>query len=320
MDTAASPDKLAPVMGDEGGKLLDEVVRDHGRYLWGLSYRMTGNAADADEIVQETFARAVERPPLDRTRPWRPWLATVAVNLSRDRLRRRRRRPYEGPWLPSPIETGSTPEADAPDSRYGRMESLTSAFLLALEELTPRQRAVLLLRDVYEYSVRETADALELSEANVKVILHRARKAMAGYDAARPSLDADAKARHAEALERFLAAIAAGDVGAATAALSEDAVTLNDGGGELLAARRPVVGADRVARFVLGTSRKAAGTPRMETREINGLPAVVATLDGTPDRVADRVVLQAEVDARGRITRLLITLAPRKLTAIRFPG
>lgn len=308
---------------DEGPATLPpEVVREHQRYLWGLSYRMTGVAADADEIVQETFVRAIERPPADRTRPWRPWLARVTVNLCRDRLRRRKRAAYTGPWLPSPVATPLEGEAasaaDGPDARYGRIESVTAAFLLALEELTPRQRAVLLLRDVYDHTVRETAEALGLSAANVKVVLHRARKAMAAYDAARPSLDAETRERHLEALQRFLTAVAADDVAAATAALSEDAVALTDGGGEYLAALRPVVGAERVARFMFGTSRKGGGSFRSELRELNGLPAVVAVREGVAPRIARDIVLQCEVDSTGRITRLYTVLAPRKLTAIPF--
>jgi RNA polymerase sigma factor (sigma-70 family) len=129
----------------------------------GLCYRMTGNAADADDLVQETFVRAWKSPPERTEEPWRPWLARVAMNLSRDLLRRRKRRHYDGTWLPSPIETGD--EAAAPPdepvdeqgdplARYDMLESVSFAFLLALEALTPAQRAVLLLRDVFDYSVK----------------------------------------------------------------------------------------------------------------------------------------------------------------------
>src|SRR5688500_11587485 len=134
---------------------------------------MTGVAADADDLVQETFARALAHPPPDVDRPWRPWLARIAVNLARDLVRRSKRRDYPGLWLPSPIETGdeAAPPAVEPDEgaawRYDQLESVSLAFLLALEALTPRMRAVLLLRDVFDFSVRETADALDLSEANV---------------------------------------------------------------------------------------------------------------------------------------------------------
>jgi RNA polymerase sigma-70 factor (ECF subfamily) len=160
---------------------VDAAFQEHRGLLWHLCYRMTGIAADADDLVQETFLRAIERPPPRTDMALRPWLVRVALNLARDLLRRRRRRrEYTGPWLPSPIETGE-PGADAADDRvlpafepslpglgstegrYDLVESVTFAFLLALEALTPQQRAVLLLRDVFDYSVRETAEALAVS-------------------------------------------------------------------------------------------------------------------------------------------------------------
>src|SRR5262249_2204314 len=152
-----------------------------------LCYRMTGSAADADDLVQETFARVITTPPSEPA-GIRPWLARVAMNLAKDRLRARKRAVYMGPWLPSPLDTGRDFADDAwpnAESRYGLLESVSYAFLLACEALTPRQRAVLLLRDVLEYSVEETAEALELSEANVKTTHHRARAAMKAYDAER---------------------------------------------------------------------------------------------------------------------------------------
>ena len=139
-------------------------------FLWGLCYRMTGCAADAEDIVQETFTRALERPPARTSDPWRPWLVRVAMNLARDQLRRRRRQRYIGPWLPSPIETGdevavpavepALAGGDTTAGRYDVLESVSFAFLIALEALTPQQRAVLLLRCVFDYDVRETAFAL----------------------------------------------------------------------------------------------------------------------------------------------------------------
>ena len=116
---------------------------------------MTGNAADADDLVQETFVRAIKRPPPRTDEPWHLWLVRVAINLSRDLLRQRKRQSYEGQWLPSPIET-VPPTFDPPDesgnpaTRYDLIESVSFAFLLALEALTPTQRAVLVLRDVFD--------------------------------------------------------------------------------------------------------------------------------------------------------------------------
>ena len=187
---------------------IEEAFREHRGFLWGLCYRLSGNAADADELVQETFVRALERPPADLERPWRPWLTRVAVNLGRDLLRRRRRRTYVGPWLPGPVPTAAdglpcepVDPAPGPGARYDRLESVTVAFLLALEALSPAQRAVLLLRDVFDYSVRETADALAMSEANVKTTHLRARRVMESYDRRRVPVTAARRSR--PALEQF---------------------------------------------------------------------------------------------------------------------
>src|SRR5918912_770572 len=119
---------------------LAQLFEEHRRFLWGIGYRMTGSAADADDIVQETFVRAMERPPRRTDEPLRPWLVKVALNLSRDVLRRRRRRDYTGPWLPSPVPTDeeslpsyepATPTEESPVARYEMLESISFAFLLA---------------------------------------------------------------------------------------------------------------------------------------------------------------------------------------------
>src|SRR5262249_14267372 len=153
--------------------------------------RMTGSAADAEDIVQDAFVRALEKPPADMEAPLRPWLVKIAINLSRDQLRRRRRREYFGPWLPAPVITEDDTPLDlhdqpaagsSPMAQYDLTESLTIAFLVALEALTPTQRAVLLLRDVFDYSTTETAGAVAITESNVKVTLHRARRIMRAYD------------------------------------------------------------------------------------------------------------------------------------------
>ena len=143
------------------------------------------------------------------------------MNLARDQLRRRRRRTWIGPWLPSPVETGVAAfEPPASEGRYDLLESCTFAFLLALEALTPQQRAVLLLREVFDYSVAETATALDLSAANVKTTHHRARRAMTRYDAHRrpPTRDLQETTRHA--LSRFMGALLHGDPGTIEAVLA----------------------------------------------------------------------------------------------------
>ena len=296
---------------------LEASFRQHERLVWGLAYRMTGCAADADDIVQDTFARALEHPPERHDEPLRPWLVRVAMNVARDALRRRKARGYVGPWLPSPVDDEALPDEQmGVDARYELRESASFAFLLALEALTPPQRAVLLLRDVLDYSVRETAGALGMSEINVKVVHHRARRAMAAYDRSRGPGDVRMSAEALGALQRFLVALLSGDVAAAAACLAEDARLISDGGGQYRAALRPVVGADRVLRFFLGLQRKLGAEVRVEPRTFNGTPALVVEYEKPRARWAPRLVARCEVDAHGQIRELHLVLASRKLTGL----
>jgi RNA polymerase sigma factor (sigma-70 family) len=300
---------------------VEEAFREHRSFLWGLSYRLTGNAADAEDVVQETFVRALRRPPRRLDEAWRPWLVRVAVNLGRDLLRRRRRRRYDGPWLPSVLETEGADaepadEGEGPAGRYDRLESVTFAFLLALEALTPAQRAVLLLRDVFDYSVREAGAALGMTAANVKTTHLRARRALRAYDRCRPPRGADHRARTGEALRRFLTCLGQHDVAGMETLLADDVRSLSDGGGEFHAARVPVIGRARVARFYLGVARLGGGVLGVAQRLVNGLPAVVVDLAPKGQGWARRVVIQCEIDEGGRIRRLYSVLATAKLTAI----
>lgn len=308
---------------------LTNLFNTHRAFLWGLCYRLTGNAADADDLVQETFVRALRRPPVRTEDPWRPWLVRVAVNLGRDLLRKRRRRGYEGPWLPSPIGTDEEEEPPSfepargsrtPTARYDELESVSFAFLLALEALTPSQRAVLLLRDVFDYSVREVAETLGMTEANVKTTHLRARRAMAAYDRERRPPARTVQQRTREALERFLACLAARDLEGIRGMLAEDVRARSDAGGEFVSARRPVVGRDKVARFFLGISRKAAPAMRREIRMLNGLPSLVLDFPAPAARWAPRAVLQCRIGDDGRIHELYTVLASRKLTAVHRSG
>src|SRR5262245_3850197 len=184
---------------------MTHSLEPHRRALLGLCYRMTGSAADAEDLVQETFRRALERPPADLDAPLRPWLTRVATNLCIDSLRKRKNEPYFGPWLPSPVETDAIKDdlTPSPEARYGVLESATLAFLIALEALTPQQRAVLVLRDVLGMSGPEVAEALEMSEANVRVSHHRARHALEGYDRARCTPQASLTERTKKAMQAF---------------------------------------------------------------------------------------------------------------------
>jgi len=288
---------------------------------------MTGNAADADDIVAEAFTRAMERPPTRTDLPWRPWLVRVALNLSKDLLRKRRRTSYTGPWLPSPIETGgeepasyepTLPGGETTAGRYDLLESVSYAFLLALEQLRPQQRAVLLLRDVFDYSVRETATALDISEGNVKTTLHRARRTMSAYDCERVDTTAELKQQTRDMMARFMSALAARDIKQIEELLSEDVRLTSDGAGVYLAALRPVIGRDKVTRFYLGLTNNRTAVTWADIRDINGVPGMLMELQSTKPRDPPRAVVSLRLDAHGRIAAIHTVMAPRKLHNLRF--
>jgi RNA polymerase sigma-70 factor (ECF subfamily) len=319
---------------------VEALYEEHRPFLWSLCYRMTGSAADAEDVVQDTFVRAIERPPGRTDQPLRPWLVKVALNLARDLLRRRRRREYVGPWLPSPIETelvargswldqsneqretsnetGDPPSHEPPslEGRYDLLESVSFAFLVALETLTPAARGVLLLRDVFDYSVKETADALDLSEANVKTTHHRARRAMASYEADRQIPTAARQQSTQKALTEFLRALEQHDVGAIEALLAEDVRTTSDGGGEFRAALRTIVGRANVMRFYLAVAGYAANSV-LKVAGLNGVPSAVVDVQSPAAGIAPRFTLTVELNRDGKIAHLYVVSATQKLTAIR---
>lgn len=290
---------------------------------------MTGVAADADELVQETFVRAMESgrdlsgPDLER------WLMRVATNLSLDCLRRRKRRAYPGQWLPSPRETGERLDAATPPTdtttgtaeRVEQAEEVSYAFLVALEALSPRARAVLLLVDVLDYPAAEVASILETSEGNVRVLHHRARRTLDGFDlqtVASPAV----RARQRLALEQLLLCMMNQDAAGMEALLTDDVRSVTDAGGRYTALRAPLVGRTAVIRFHLETARRRAPVSSTELRWINGAAGLVVVTRPLRPQMAPRLVLRCEVDADGRIRELHTILAPRKLTAVRFddPG
>ncbi|MEM9071047.1 MAG: sigma-70 family RNA polymerase sigma factor [Myxococcota bacterium] len=296
---------------------VDTAFAAHERELWGLAYRMTASAADADEIVQDTFVRALERP-VDRSRPLRPWLRKVALNLARDRLRRRKNAPYVGEWLPEPVLSDEllTEGQRSPEARYELRESLTYAFLRAMEALTADQRAVLLLRDVYELSVREAADALELSESNVKVLAHRARHALRDYDESPCRPDADRVRRTQLAMATLLGCLGRGDVDGARAAMAEDVQVVSDAAGEFTANRKTVHGAAKAATFLLRI-RDPDVPVASRVVLINGLPALWMDWQGKRTKNhAQQALVRVEVDEKGSITRVESILATAKLSRL----
>jgi len=303
-----------------------QTFDEHRKFLWGICYRMTGSAADAEDIVQDTFVKALEKPPADLEAPLRPWLVKIALNLSRDQLRRRRRREYFGPWLPSPINTeGDTPlEFDEPSANeisamaeYDLRESVTIAFLLALEALTPAQRAVLLLRDVFDYSTAETAATVEMTESNVKVTLHRARRIMAAYNKNRVASLSKRAHELRGTLQRFLSRLAEGDVEGLKRMLAADVVLVSDGGGEINALAEPMIGRPKVLRLLTRLYEANRSVTSTSMRLVNGEPAILVARSKVKPGHASFFTMQCELNGRGRMRRLHFVFAPTKLSALK---
>jgi RNA polymerase sigma-70 factor, ECF subfamily len=251
----------------------EAAVREHRAELLGLAYRLLGSVSEAEDAVQEASLR-LQRTGTDGIDNVGGWLHRTTSRICLDRLRSAqvRREVYVGPWLPEPF-------VDAPpDDPVVLAESVSMAFLVVLESLSPAERVAFLLHDVFGYSHAELADVLERSEAACRQLVARARSQV---QARRPRFEPDAAAR-ATVAERFLEACRTGDLDGLLSTLAPEVVLTSDGGGKVSAARRPVVGAERVVRFFRGLAQQAPDDVVLEARWCNGTPGlVVALADGT---------------------------------------
>lgn len=287
-------------MTSERSTTADEVFEAERTRLRALAYRMLGTPDDADDVVQDTWLRWAAS---DRSTIGEPaaWLTTVTTRLAIDRLRsaRHRREVYVGPWLPEPLP----PVDDDPFAAAATAESLTLGFLTVLERLEPVERAVFLLHDVFGYPFAEVAATVERTEAAARQIAHRAR---ARVRAERPRIDADPD--HAQELaDAFLGAVVLGDLDALRRMLTEDVVHLADGGPDRHAARRPVIGPDRVARFLINIAARLAPGAQVEAVRVNGEHGWYITVDGEPESVL------VPSFRGGLVARVLVVRNPDKL-------
>lgn len=282
---------------------MRQLVEEHRGRLFGIAYRMLGSAADAEDAVQEAFTRLAATGDVDDPAAW---LTTVVTNIAIDHLRsaRRRRETYVGPWLPEPLLTDS----DDPSDTAETADSLTLAFLTVLERLSPTERAVFLLHDVFGYPHQQIAGMLDRSHAAVRKLASRARSRL---EEDRPRYEHDADRRQ-EVADAFMAATAGDDLDRLMELLAPDVVFTSDGGGIASAARRPVHGPDRVARFLLGTVRQARdGDWSLVPVEINGQPGFVAKHH---DEVDTAMALHI---SHGHIEAIHTIRNPNKLNTIR---
>jgi RNA polymerase sigma-70 factor (ECF subfamily) len=267
-----------------------ETFNQHRALLSSIAYRMLGSWADAEDAVQEAFVRWQRAVGQEIASP-RSFLVKIVSRLCINQLQsaRARREEYTGQWLPEPILTGP---ADGLDAAFRVDESLSTAFLMLLERLSPAERAVFLLREVFEYEYDEIAPIVEQSATTCRQILRRARQHVT---AGRPRFATSLQERRALA-QQFLDASRTGDLRSLLQLLSTDVVFYSDGGGKAPAIPKPVQGADGVARLVINAQQKFVPT-RVESRilPINGVPGVVTYAAGRPfsavsfDFVRDRI-------------------------------
>ncbi len=273
--------------------------------LLGLAYRMLGTIDDAEDAVQDVWLRWNAADPEAIVTP-EAWLTTVTTRVALDRLKsaRRRREQYPGPWLPEPVVTEAGPEDVAE-----RSDSLTLGFLTLLDRLAPVERAVFLLADVFDMSYAEVGEAVGKTEVACRQIASRSRRRLQGSHPRKPS------SAERRLVDELLAAMALGDVSAVVQRLAPDVVCVNDGGPNRRAARRPVLGAHRVARFCINVTKKSYAAPRVLPVMVNGDPGVVVYVGEEID-----CVLAFEVDAAGeQIATIWIVRAPEKLDHVLTP-
>lgn len=277
------------------------VFEEHRSLLFTIAYEITGTATDAEDVVQDSFLRWSE-VDVEAVQNPRAYLAKTVTRQALNALRtaQRRREDYVGPWLPEPIVT-------APDVAESAVlcESLSFAMLVVLESLSPDERAVFVLREVFAFPYSEIAEATEKSLAAVRQIASRAK---AHVRARQPRFEVDER-RQKAVTDRFLTALLGGDMQSLMDALAPGAVLLSDGGGKVTAARKPVIGADNIVRFLAGIARTPVPDMRVEPSFLNGMPALIV-LSGA------RVDLVALIEADNQhVTRVYLVRNPDKLGA-----
>jgi RNA polymerase sigma-70 factor (ECF subfamily) len=272
----------------------------HRNLLFTVAYEMLGSAADAEDVLQETWLRWVG-VDLDAVRDRRAYLVRITTRQALSRLRtlRRRKESYVGPWLPEPLLTAPDVAEDVELA-----DSVSMAMLLVLETLTPTERAVFVLREVFDLEYDEIAEAVDKSPAAVRQIAHRAR----AHVAARRPRGVVSAAENRGALEAFQRAVETGDLQSLLDMLAPDVVFLGDGGGVKQAVVRPIVGAARVGRLLAAGLGRIAAAASLRPAQVNGCPALILRLNGEID-----TVMAVRVDD-GLITGLYAVRNPEKLS------
>jgi RNA polymerase sigma-70 factor (ECF subfamily) len=267
--------------------------------LFSIAYRMLGSASEAEDMVQETYLR-YRLAQAAEIRSLKPYLTTIITRLCLDELKSARvaREQYIGPWLPEPVLTGDA------GALLEQRETISMAFLVLLEALTPPERAVFLLHEVFEYPYEEIAQIIGKNAAACRQLFHRAQVHIAEH---RPRF-APSVEEQQELTARFLVACQSGNIQGLTEVLAQDVISWSDGGGQVSAALRPIYGQERVIRLVLGLLRKAPPTVGVSVAEVNGAPALLTWEGNTLVNVVTFEI------AERHIQHMRLVRNPEKLT------
>ncbi|TNC20664.1 RNA polymerase sigma-70 factor [Amycolatopsis alkalitolerans] len=299
-DTARAKRQERSVSEDGQADAATEAFVAHRNLLFTVAYEMLGSAADAEDVLQETWLRWAG-VDLATVRDRRAYLVRIITRQALTRLRTlgRRKESYVGQWLPEPLLTAPDVAEDVELA-----DSVSMAMLLVLETLSPTERAVFVLREVFDLAYGEIAEAVGKNAAAVRQIAHRAR----AHVAARRPREVVSPAESRAALDAFRRAVETGDLQSLLDILAPDVVALGDGGGVKQAVPRPIVGADRVARVMIAGMGRVAGAATLEPAQVNGYPALILRLDGELD-----TVIALRIDG-GLITGLYGVRNPAKLS------
>lgn len=277
------------------------AFQEHRSLLFGIAYRMLGSVSEAEDLVQETFIRW-QRQAVDEVKSPKAWLTTAITRLCVDHLRsaRVRREEYVGVWLPEPLLES---QQNAEERPRALADSLSTAFLVLLETLSPAERAVYLLREVFEYDYSEIGEMLQKNEASCRQMLKRAREHVAG----RESRYTPDPRLHEKLVLQFMETCQQGNTERLLAMLTEDSVIYSDGGGKVSAAPHPIVGDAKVARFLIGVSKIRVAGKALRFACINSAPGLLIYVEGSlVQTVAFDIV-------EGRVRALYIVRNPDKL-------
>ncbi|GGV23901.1 putative sigma factor [Streptomyces longisporoflavus] len=282
----------------------------HRALLFSIAYEILGSVADAEDVLQDSYLRwrSVDHASVENARAYLARIVTrQALGVLRSAVRRREQ--YVGPWLPEPLQTSAAGDASDGIDHVLTGEAVTTAMLLVLESLTPTQRAVFVLREVFGFDYAEIAAAVDKSEDAVRQLNRRARNSVR----ARRQTAVAGPAEAQPIAERFMTAATTGDVQGLMDLLAPDVVFLADGGGNVTAVRQPVVGPDKVARLLLGLLDKGARMGELDIRvgTYNGMHSVVVLIDGRLDQMTS-------VEIRGdAVTAVYCVRNPEKLNSIK---